>query len=80
MTRPQCACITATCWEAAGYAVDEAVNSIEALEKALQQPYDLYVVDINMPKLIGYGFLRELRSPGYFPGSGHHGLHRGRNQ
>lgn len=48
--------------EAAGYAVDEAVNGIEALEKALQSSFDLYVVDINMPKLDGYGFLRELRS------------------
>jgi two-component system chemotaxis response regulator CheY len=47
--------------EAAGYAVDEAVNGIEGLEKCLRQPFDLYVVDINMPKLDGYGFLRELR-------------------
>jgi len=52
--------------EAAGYAVEEAVNGIEALEKTLQQPFDLYVVDINMPKLDGYGFLRELRSHDIF--------------
>jgi len=48
--------------EMAGYAVDEAVNGIEALERALQNTFDLYVVDINMPKLDGYGFLRELRA------------------
>jgi len=48
--------------EAAGYRVDEAVNGMEALEKALQTPFDLYVVDVNMPKLDGYGFLRELRN------------------
>ncbi len=48
--------------ETAGYAVEEAVNGIEALEKSLQQSFDLFVVDINMPKLDGYGFLRELRS------------------
>ncbi|MDO9140820.1 MAG: response regulator [Methylobacter sp.] len=48
--------------ESAGYEVDEAVNGIEAMEKALQTPFDLYVVDINMPKLDGYGFLREIRS------------------
>jgi two-component system chemotaxis response regulator CheY len=48
--------------QAAGYVVDEAINGLEALEKALQTPYDLYLVDINMPKLDGYGFLRELRS------------------
>lgn len=48
--------------ETAGYVVEEAVNGIEALEKSLQNPFDLYVVDINMPKLDGYGFLRELRA------------------
>ena len=47
--------------ESAGYAVEEAWNGIEGLEKALDAPYDLYVVDINMPKLDGFGFLRELR-------------------
>lgn len=47
--------------EPAGYAVEEAWNGIEALEKALNAPFDLYVVDINMPKLDGFGFLRELR-------------------
>ena len=47
--------------ESAGYAVEEAMNGIEALEKALQDPFDLYIVDVNMPKLDGYGFLRQLR-------------------
>lgn len=47
--------------EAGHFQVEEAVNGIEALEKALRQPFDLYLVDINMPKLDGYGFLRELR-------------------
>jgi two-component system chemotaxis response regulator CheY len=46
----------------AGYDVVEAVNGVEALEKALQQRFDLYLVDVNMPKLDGYGFLRELRN------------------
>ena len=48
--------------ESAGYAVEEAMNGIEALEKSLQSPFDLYIVDINMPKLDGYGFLRQLRA------------------
>lgn len=52
--------------EASGYTVEEAVNGIEALEKSLQTPFDLYVVDINMPKLDGYGFLRELRAQDIF--------------
>ncbi len=47
--------------ESAGYAVEEAMNGIEALEKTLEAPFDLYVVDVNMPRLNGYGFLSELR-------------------
>jgi two-component system, chemotaxis family, chemotaxis protein CheY len=47
--------------ESAHYVVEEAINGIEALEKALQAPFDLYIVDVNMPKLDGYGFLRQLR-------------------
>ncbi|AFL72395.1 response regulator [Thiocystis violascens] len=47
--------------EAAGFAVSEAVNGLEALERVAESPFDLYLVDINMPKLDGYGFLRELR-------------------
>lgn len=47
--------------EAAGYSTEEAVNGLEALEKTLTQPFDLYLVDVNMPNLDGYGFLRELR-------------------
>ncbi|HBG18212.1 MAG TPA: response regulator [Desulfobulbaceae bacterium] len=48
--------------EGAGYQVVEAVNGIEAMEKSLHEPFDLYIVDINMPKQDGYGFMRELRS------------------
>jgi two-component system chemotaxis response regulator CheY len=48
--------------EAEGYVVEEAINGMEGLEKALQTPFDLYIVDVNMPKLDGYGFLRELRN------------------
>ncbi|MGR6808411.1 response regulator (plasmid) [Sphaerotilus natans] len=49
----------------AGWSVDEAVNGLEALERVLARPpgqcYDLYVVDINMPKMDGYTLVRELR-------------------
>lgn len=47
--------------ESAGYQVSEAINGIEALEKALQNTFDLFIVDINMPKMDGYQFLQELR-------------------
>lgn len=48
--------------ETAGYQVAEAVNGIEAMEKSLHEPFDLYVVDVNMPKQDGYSFMSELRS------------------
>jgi two-component system, chemotaxis family, chemotaxis protein CheY len=48
--------------EEAGFLVVEAVNGIEAMEKSLQEAFDLYIVDVNMPKQDGYGFLRGLRS------------------
>ncbi len=51
-----------TLLEAQGWRVDEAVNGMEALEKVLgEQAFDLYIVDVNMPKLDGYGFLQQLR-------------------
>jgi two-component system chemotaxis response regulator CheY len=47
--------------EKAGYAVDEALNGLEALEKILLGAADLLIVDINMPKMDGMTFLRTLR-------------------
>ena len=47
--------------ESGGFAVEEALNGIEALEKALETRFDLLLVDINMPKLDGFGFLKEMR-------------------
>lgn len=47
--------------EAAGYAVSEAANGLEGLEKALQGPVDLMLVDVNMPRMDGYSLLAELR-------------------
>jgi two-component system chemotaxis response regulator CheY len=43
------------------FAVEEAFNGVEALEKILAQPFDLLIVDVNMPKMDGYAFLRALR-------------------
>jgi two-component system chemotaxis response regulator CheY len=47
--------------EAAGFGVDEAINGIEGLEKAMNQSFDLLLVDVNMPKMDGYTFLEHLR-------------------
>ena len=47
--------------EGAGYEVDEALNGLEALEKLLGAPVDLLIVDVNMPQMDGFSFLKVLR-------------------
>lgn len=47
--------------EGAGFEVDEALNGLEALEKVLMTPPDLLIVDVNMPQMDGFTFLRKLR-------------------
>jgi two-component system, chemotaxis family, chemotaxis protein CheY len=47
--------------ERCGFEVEQAINGIEALEKALAQPFDLAIVDINMPRMDGISFVRSLR-------------------
>jgi len=47
--------------EGDGYLIEEAGNGFEALEKSIQSPFDLYVVDVNMPLLDGYAFVQKLR-------------------
>lgn len=41
--------------------VEEAENGIEALEKALCSKVDLFMVDVNMPKMDGYRLCQEIR-------------------
>lgn len=47
--------------ERADFAVEEAFNGLEAMEKILARPFDLLIVDVNMPKMDGLSFLRALR-------------------
>jgi two-component system, chemotaxis family, chemotaxis protein CheY len=47
--------------EQAGFDVDQAINGIEAMEKVLSQPFDLVIVDVNMPRMDGFAYLRSLR-------------------
>lgn len=47
--------------ERAGFEVDEALNGLEGLEKVLMQPFDLAIVDVNMPQMDGMTFIRTLR-------------------
>lgn len=48
--------------EIAGFEVKQAINGIEAMEKVLSEPFDLVIVDVNMPRMDGFTFLRSLRS------------------
>ena len=41
--------------------VIEAQNGMEAIELALVSPVDLFVVDVNMPRMDGHRFVSEVR-------------------
>ncbi len=47
--------------EKAGFEVEHAINGIEAMEKVLAQTFDLVIVDVNMPRMDGFSFIRALR-------------------
>jgi two-component system chemotaxis response regulator CheY len=47
--------------ERAGFAVSEALNGVEALERVLLETFDLVIVDVNMPQMDGFTFVKELR-------------------
>ena len=44
-----------------GYAVTEAVNGQDGLDKAAAGGFDLIITDLNMPVMDGLGMIRELR-------------------
>ena len=46
----------------AGFEVAEAANGLEAVEAAMSTAFDLFVVDVNMPKMNGYTCVETLRS------------------
>ena len=45
----------------AGFNVVEAVDGVDAFEKAQKQKFDLVLTDKNMPRLDGIGLTRKLR-------------------
>ncbi len=47
--------------EGAGFEVEEAVNGMEGVERAMTVSFDLLVVDVNMPKMDGYEVIRTVR-------------------
>jgi CheY-like chemotaxis protein len=48
--------------EMSGYDVVEAVDGRDAVNRVRESSPDLVLVDIQMPRLDGYGVLRELRA------------------
>jgi CheY-like chemotaxis protein len=44
-----------------GYSVTTAEDGYDALGKLLEEPPDLIICDLNMPRLTGYDFLRLVR-------------------
>jgi CheY-like chemotaxis protein len=55
-----------TVLEKCGYEVTEAVDGLEAVQRAREVLPDLIILDLHMPALDGYGVLRELRSDPQF--------------
>ena len=47
--------------QSSGYVVDEAENGEIALKKALENNYDLILLDVMMPKMNGYDVCRNIR-------------------
>jgi CheY-like chemotaxis protein len=45
-----------------GYEVVTADNGVEGLERALEGPFDLILLDMLMPRMSGIDMLRELRT------------------
>jgi two-component system, chemotaxis family, chemotaxis protein CheY len=50
-----------TVLENAGYQVTEAADGREALDKVALERFDLFLLDLQMPKLDGFALVKELR-------------------
>jgi two-component system chemotaxis response regulator CheY len=48
--------------EPLGFEVEEAANGYEALEKIASRPFDLLLLDVNMPGTSGIDMLKKIRS------------------
>ncbi|HPY96936.1 MAG TPA: hybrid sensor histidine kinase/response regulator [Candidatus Cloacimonadota bacterium] len=53
-------------FESAGFKVDTAIDGLDALKKITKTNYDLFVVDLLMPRMDGYEFTREVRKNAKF--------------
>ncbi|HXH71613.1 MAG TPA: response regulator, partial [Mariprofundaceae bacterium] len=48
--------------ESLGFDVDTAIDGLDALEKLKMHSYDIIVTDLEMPRLDGFGLVRQLRN------------------
>ena len=60
MTRSALESLLVGCSESAGYMVETAVDGEEGCRKAMVQPYQLIISDLEMPKLNGYEVIQAL--------------------
>jgi two-component system cell cycle response regulator DivK len=61
--------LVCTVLAAAGYAVLEARDGQEAIERALEVQADLVILDLYMPHTDGFGVLRRLRAEDRYQGT-----------
>ena len=47
--------------ESAGYEVDVAVDGVDGLDKLSQNPYDLVITDVEMPRMDGFEFVKTFK-------------------
>ncbi len=53
--------IIKSCLGNVGYSVSEATDGLNALNKVKTATFDLLIVDVNMPKMDGIAFVKEVR-------------------
>ena len=59
---PQMRRLVRSILERDGYEVTEAADGLDALEQVESRPFDLMMLDVDMPRLDGLGVLEELRA------------------
>jgi chemotaxis protein histidine kinase CheA/CheY-like chemotaxis protein len=52
--------------QSAGFHVRTAIDGVDALEKIRSERYDLIVTDLEMPRLDGFGLVRQIRNESRF--------------
>jgi two-component system, cell cycle response regulator DivK len=67
--RPSSRELICTVLDSAGYEILQAVDGEDALEKALGNAVDLIILDLQMPKIDGFGVLGALRKDERFAGT-----------